>query len=193
MDDISSKDLLILKEKARTYRGSFKVPLDQIDFEVASFHPRQQDPKNTARLLQSFSLEGCNRLQPENFISALVDADHLAPQAVFSDRHFAEPPSLSSGCKVVCLDGYHRVQAAREFLAGDERWWAANLYIDGSIISDSWRSVSGHIPIWLWPRYQSAYKDCPARTGFRISRVFRWGYLSPHSYLGIRGWFASQT
>jgi len=44
MDEISSNDLLILKEKARTYRGSFKVPLDQISLEGTSHDTRQHDP-----------------------------------------------------------------------------------------------------------------------------------------------------
>jgi hypothetical protein len=131
MDDISSDDLLILKEKARTYRGSFKIPLEKIELQTTTHNTRQRDPKNIIRLLESFALEGCNRLQPENYISVLVDGVEPPSQTEFPNSNFKEPPTLTFESTVVCLDGHHRIQAAREFLAGEDRWWVADLYSNG--------------------------------------------------------------
>ncbi len=134
MDEISSNDLLILKEKARTYRGSFKVPLDQISLEGTSHDTRQHDPKNARRLLESFALEGCNKLQPENYISVLVNGADLPSQNLHSNTYFEEPPAFAFKRHVICLDGHHRIQAAREYLAREDRWWVANVYADGNVI-----------------------------------------------------------
>jgi len=134
MDEISSNDLLILKEKARTYRGSFKVPLDQISLEGTPHDTRQRDPKNVTRLLESFALEGCNKLQPENYISVLVNGADLPSQNILPNTYSEEPPAFASKSSVVCLDGHHRIQAAREYLAGEDRWWVAHVYSDGKVI-----------------------------------------------------------
>ena len=131
MDDISSEDLLILKEKARTYRGSFKISLENIELQTTTHNTRQRDPKNIARLLESFALEGCNRLQPENYISVLVDGVELPSQIEHPSSNYNEPPTLTLQGTVLCLDGHHRIQAAREFLAGEDRWWVADLYLNG--------------------------------------------------------------
>lgn len=133
MDETSSKDLLILEERARTYRGPFKVSLGHISLEDTPHDTRQRDPKNVTRLLESFALEGCNKLQPENYISVLASGVDLPSQNILSKSYLEEPSSFAPKSNVVCLDGHHRIQAAREYLAGEDRWWVANVYSDGKV------------------------------------------------------------
>ena len=156
MENISSDDLQILREKSRTFCGSFKVPLSKLKLEDIPDNPRQLDPKNVANLLQKFSLEDCNRLDPEHYVSALVSRADL-PQGLQSDNNsFKEPQHFDPQHSLVCIHGKHRLEAARQFLAGDERWWVTDLYSEG-------------VTLWIWllgssltvfSRHQCSDKEC---------------------------------
>ena len=134
IDNISSDNLLILKEKTRIYRDFFKISLENIELQITTHNTRQRDSKNIARLLESFALESCNRLQPENYISVLVDGVELPLQIEHSSSNYNKSPTLTLQKTVLCLNGHHRIQAARKFLAGENRWWIADLYLNNIAI-----------------------------------------------------------
>ena len=131
MENISPNDLQILQEKSRTFCGSFKIPLSKLKLEDIPDNPRQLDPKNVANLLEKFNLEDCNRLDPENYVSALVSRADL-PQALQPDnKFFKKSQHFDPQHSLVCIHGKHCLEATQQFLAGDERWWVSDLYSDG--------------------------------------------------------------
>ncbi len=128
MDNLSSNDLQIFREKSRTFCGSVKIPLDKICHEELPNNPRQFNEKNVTTLLDFFRWEGCLRLDPEHYVPALISRS-----AVPRDLHpGGELPRLNPEHPVVCLHGRHRLEAARKFFTGDEnRWWVVDLYSRG--------------------------------------------------------------
>ncbi|KAL9132046.1 MAG: hypothetical protein Q9217_000174 [Psora testacea] len=130
MENISPDDLQILQEKSRTFCGSFKIPLSKLKFEDIPDKPRQLDWKNVANLVRKFGLEDCKRLEPEHYVSALVSRADLPQGLRADDKLFQEPQHFDPQQPLICIDGEHRLEAADQFLAGEERWWVANLYSD---------------------------------------------------------------
>jgi hypothetical protein len=130
MGDVSDSDLQILREKSRTFLGAFKIPLSKLRLEDIPQNPRQRDDKNVSNLIETFDLARCKKLQSEqNYVSALISRTDL-PQGnrynAFDEPQYFDPPQ-----PLICLEGEHRLKAADKFLAGEERWWVANLYSDG--------------------------------------------------------------
>ena len=54
MNNLSSNDLQIFREKSRTFCGSVKIPLDKICHEELPYNPRQFNEKNVTTLLGFF-------------------------------------------------------------------------------------------------------------------------------------------
>ncbi len=128
MDDISLDNLLILKEKTRIYRDFFKISLEKIELQTTTHNTWQQDSKNVIKLLKSFALEDCNRLQLENYIFVLMDRVKLSSQTKFFNNNFKKSSTLTFESIVVCLDDYYRIQATQEYFAEENRQWIADLY-----------------------------------------------------------------
>jgi len=131
MANVPPNDLQILREKGRTFCGSFKIPLSKLKLEEIPDNPRQFDPKNAAKLLERFHLEKCNRLEPEHYVSALVSKADLPQSLQPHSNPFEEPQHFDPPQPLPCIDGEHRLEAANRFLAGEDRWWVANLYSNG--------------------------------------------------------------
>ena len=128
MNNLTSRDLQISREKSRTFCGSVKIPLDKICHEELPNNTRQFNEKNVTTLLGFFRSEGCLRLDPEHHVPALVSRSAV-PQGVTPG---GEPPRFDPEYPVVCLHGRHRLEAARKFLVGNEdRWWVVDLYSRG--------------------------------------------------------------
>jgi len=137
MKNIFSNNLQILQKKSWTFCRSFKIPLSKLKLEDIPDNPRQLDSKNVANLLKKFNLKDCNRLNPENYVSALVSRADL-PQALQPDnKFFKEPQHFDPQHSLVCIHEKHRLEAAQQFLAGDKQWWVLNLYSDG-------------VTLWVW-------------------------------------------
>ncbi len=92
MDNLSSNDLQIFREKSRTFCGSVKIPLDKICHEELPHNPRQFNEKNVTTLLDFFRSEGCLRLDPENYVPALISRSAV-PRALHPG---GEPPRFVS-------------------------------------------------------------------------------------------------
>lgn len=128
MDNLSSNDLQIFREKSRTFCGSVKIPLDKICHEELPNNPRQFNEKNVTTLLDFFRSEGCLRLDPEHYVPALISRSAV-PRGLHPG---GEPPRFNPEHPVVCLHGRHRLEAARKIFTGDEdRWWVVDLYSRG--------------------------------------------------------------
>ncbi|KAH8800830.1 hypothetical protein F5884DRAFT_862755 [Xylogone sp. PMI_703] len=124
---LSGKALQIFREKSRAFYGSAKVSLDKLQHEELPYNPRQKDDKNIERLVRIFRSDGCDPLDPENHVPVLVSRRILPrePFRVGDDYQVFDPDQ-----PLVYLEGRHRIEAARKFLEGDDRWWVVDLYSD---------------------------------------------------------------
>ena len=132
-----SNELQILREKKQAFCGAFKIPLNKLKLEQTPENPRQIDAKNVTNILERFHLEKCNRLEPERYVSALISRAESPHNLRPHTDPFEEPQHFNPPQALLCLDGEHRLEAANRFLAGEDRWWVANLYFDGTICQPS--------------------------------------------------------
>lgn len=128
METLSGRDLQIFREKSRAFCGSVKIPLDKLRGEELPHNPRQFDEKNVTRLLDIFNKDDCQRREPDNHVPVLIPRSALpeGPLRVGVDLQLFNPDY-----PLTYLHGRHRLEAARKFLSGNDRWWVADLYSDG--------------------------------------------------------------
>lgn len=130
-----------LSEKSRTFCGSAKVSISQLCHEDLLTNPRQLDPKNVARLKNIYLLEGCHRLDSEHHVPALINEASLdrALRAATISRSALKgleaPEQLVLEGELTVLHGRHRLEAAKDFLSADDKWWVVDLYLEGKMIS----------------------------------------------------------
>ena len=127
----------LLAERGRLFYGSVKVWMSQLVYEDLLTNPRQLDPKNVNRLREIYQLEGCRRFDPEHRIPALIDELTLnrglqkAGIAPATLNSFAEPQLLGFEKGIIYLHGRHRLEAAKDFLEADDKWWVVDLFSEG--------------------------------------------------------------
>lgn len=135
----TNEELRKFEKKQSCFRGSAKIHLKHINFECDDLY---LDPKNVARLLQVFQLEGCFRLDLEHHIPAIIDEDELRrslqKSGIASGDLFRRqaPPTLdldTSTTTLKCLHGRHRIEAAKEHLLPGDKWWTVDLYSNGTL------------------------------------------------------------
>ncbi len=124
-------------ERERLFCGSVKVPIFKLVAEDVLTNPRQLDPKNVARLRNIFLLEGCQRLDPQHHVPVLINQATLG-QALRSSnipraslKSLDEPQLLSLDGVITYLHGRHRLEAAKDVLKADDKWWVVDVYLDG--------------------------------------------------------------
>ena len=143
-----------LEKKFSSFRGSARIHLKHLHFEEPSDKSMSLhlDPKNVARIIKIFELEGCLRMEEEHRIPAIIEdgllqealrLSSLTNTALVSAR---VPPELQlpQSIKLNCLHGRHRIAAAQEFLLPGNKWWTVDLYSGGSsaVYSDLDRSTN---------------------------------------------------
>lgn len=126
------------EEKQSCFRGSAKIHLKHLKYEnvVKEDDRLFLDPKNIARLIQVYQLEGCLRLDIEHHVPAIIKEKDLQTSLKLSNVDPADlfkrglPPELefSGDVTLVCLHGRHRLEAAKEFLLPGDKWWIVDLY-----------------------------------------------------------------
>ena len=128
-----------LKQR-HAFCGSIKCPIRRLRYEFIAVDPRQLDPKNVARLLGIFKLEGCRRLEPQNHVPALISRTSLnalleyVPGGLSSlNLHDETPVHVDPNHDLTCLHGRHRIEAAKKYLHPDDKWWIVDLYADGKM------------------------------------------------------------
>ncbi len=130
-----------LENKSSSFRGSAKIHLKHLLFEEPkdvslSLH---LDPKNVARLIKIFELEGCLRLEEEHRVPAIINDAILQEAISSSSLTNAEllttgvPPELQlpQSTRLNCLHGRHRIAAAQQILLPGNKWWTVDLYTEG--------------------------------------------------------------
>lgn len=116
-----------------------RVELDALNFEHALFgEHREPLAENVTHLIRVFRVEGCKRLEEGNFVEAQVNRRDL--DAALASENLTLPQHPPEDWRkfpflrlrsIDCLNGLHRVLAARKFLNKNDRWWIARLYTDG--------------------------------------------------------------
>jgi len=126
-------------ERSRAYLGRAKILIHKLVFEVDKFcEARPLDGKNVSRLHNIFELEGCSRLNPDNYVPTLINRKVLTGAL---GKGGSLDVSLG-GCEelsllkveepLICLHERHRLAAAtRYFFQPEQKWWIVNLYLDG--------------------------------------------------------------
>ncbi|KAH8792221.1 hypothetical protein F5882DRAFT_290887, partial [Hyaloscypha sp. PMI_1271] len=129
MEGLSATDLEIFREKSRAFIGSVKMPLDELRHEELPENLRQLDEKNVARLLGIFENPkvGCKRRDSDNHVPVLIPRSALPSRPLRVDNDFQ---LLNPDHSLPLLHGRHRIEAARKFFKGNDRWWIADLYSD---------------------------------------------------------------
>ena len=131
-----------LENKSSSFRGNAKIHLKHLQFDESkevslSLH---LDPKNVARLIKIFELEGCLRLEEEHRIPAIINDATLQQALISSSLTNADllttgvPPELQlpRSTRLNCLHGRHRIAAAQQILLPGNKWWTVDLYTEGS-------------------------------------------------------------
>jgi hypothetical protein len=133
-EDFAAKKLLC-------YRGIARLPLHALKYEhkIVQEKHRKISHENVIRLEKKYEQVGCERLQEENVINAIVkDGDLIAAlsthgMSLDEMRHLRWPqdaPALQIE-DVQCLSGIHRIEAARHFLDENDKWWIVRLFSYG--------------------------------------------------------------
>ena len=135
MENRQTIDQEIFACKTQHFLGTARVPIGKLEFPQVPSLCREMNEKNVARLLHIFKLEGCLRLEAENHVSAIIDPA-LSTNAVLKSGLDVNTLSKSSEPRllpnpdfnVACLNGRHRVAAARRFLDPYDDWWTVDFY-----------------------------------------------------------------
>ncbi|KAF2103253.1 hypothetical protein NA57DRAFT_72229 [Rhizodiscina lignyota] len=127
------------REATKYFVGIARVKLSSIDLNHtwARHHHRPVSQARVDGLKRIFSRQGCLRDVTKNFIVANVSARAIAAalgkvNGTENDLHAAsdKAPLVIDG--TWCLEGFHRIEAARQHLnpADDEQWWTVRLFQD---------------------------------------------------------------
>lgn len=128
-------------EREEKFRGTAKVDLNDLTFA----HPpiRKYSAKNEEWLLSAFQTDGCSPLLVDHHIPAVIDHASLQDAISISNTssntllskhsHYWPKLTFKQGFKLLCLQGRHRVGAARKHLEEGYRWWIVDLYSDGKM------------------------------------------------------------
>lgn len=125
-------------QKQSRFYGSAKIHLKHLVFPQLS-NALTLDAKNIERLTQIFRLEGCQRLDIEHHVPAVINDDilsqclHHSGLGLENLRRQGSPPSLEfpENFTLECLHGKHRIAAAKDILLPGNKWWIVDLYSDG--------------------------------------------------------------
>lgn len=107
------------------FLGTFRIHLDHLSFDWIP--TAYLDEKNVERLELAFKKD-CQRLLKENRISAVINKSSLGKATPRGHENSIISLSFDSEVRLKCLNGKHRIAAAKGILYGEDRWWSVNLY-----------------------------------------------------------------
>jgi len=132
------EELRFEAEKKEKYKGTACIRLEWLHF--GSAEARELDIKNVDRLKQNFRKD-CDRLNAKNHILAVISKRDLdtaiqisgiTEEALLTDAQSSYPElAFWVGYQLECLQGRHRIQAAKEALSLTDKWWTVDLYLAG--------------------------------------------------------------
>ncbi|KAF4344402.1 Intracellular transport USO1 [Fusarium beomiforme] len=149
-NQIESVEQQLYQDRGIYFRGTARIRFANLRF--GNLCPREPNQKIATQLKERFSGEGCLRLEPKNHIPAVISKDTLevciraspnVSQDVLLENNGKQPPELRlpENCMVECLQGLHRIAAAKEFLPRRDWWWTIDLYLEAGL--DALRIMPG--------------------------------------------------
>ncbi len=136
--EVDENEAEIASIEHRCFKGLARVKLSALKFDQQGH--RELSANIVARLHKIFAIEGCLRLDNENFISAVITSDALRNAIAESNLESQSLCQQDDGsipflglASVDCLHGLHRVAAARGYLDENDQWWTVRLYSDGTL------------------------------------------------------------
>ena len=134
-----SFDTTLQNARHRLFIGTVRIRLDKIIFP----DDISLKNENIDRLVHIFKIQDCLRLEPQNHLSALIDAaaldDYLRCSSLRREQlrplSSDTPPELRLPANRVlsCQQGQSRIAAAKVLLQGQNRWWTVDLYLKGDL------------------------------------------------------------
>jgi len=135
------EDIRLDAEKRVKYKGTARIKLKWLHFQWDE--PRELDTKNVERLKSTFSKD-CRRLDIHNHVPAVInqkDLDTALNESGISAENLLgnSYPELvfPADYRLECLHGRHRIQAGKEVLRREDKWWTVDLYLASKIIFES--------------------------------------------------------
>lgn len=140
----SSNDQELATLKIESYRGIARIPLDSLDFKhsLVQRQHREISLQNVHRIRGIFERTGCLRFDGDNIVNAII-ADSDLKEALESANITAasfqscqwpiDAPRLNL-TRVKCLSGLHRIEAAKDFLDENDKWWIVRLFSESKCI-----------------------------------------------------------
>jgi hypothetical protein len=139
------QDESIHNERNKQYLGTARIDLSCLQaFIEDDFRPNQprddrSEKMRVKRLVRIFAFEGCLRLEPEHHVDALISQSELNEALKLSSktpddlRSKGIPPKLDfrPSKQLKCLNGRHRLKAAKKVLEKGDDWWVVDLYSNG--------------------------------------------------------------
>ena len=127
--------------KLLCYRGIARLPLQALNYDhkIVREKHREISHENVKRLENRYEQVGCERLQEENVINAIVkDSDLVAALSTqgmsLDDMRRLQWPQDAPALEmehVRCRSGRHRLEAARRYLNEHEQRWIVRLFSYG--------------------------------------------------------------
>lgn len=162
-------------ELDRHFHGYARVKLENVDFDSG----RELDDRKVKRLLGIFKKQGCERKKTTNAISVLVAKGALGnvltqQNSSGSGVHFIVPALLPHlNVKVLCLQGKHRICAARKFLKNADRWWTAKVFDAGKAFqSRPGVQTNATVQIFHSPLKSISGMKIPTHSSIRMEKYF---------------------
>ncbi|KAJ6201926.1 hypothetical protein J3E72DRAFT_180998 [Bipolaris maydis] len=182
-------------KKAKSFLGRAQIDLRRLQFGVALRNEHREESKKAQnRLLKVFEFEGCRRLDPENFVDALISRECF-DTALFRkgitleafkescstvDDCVQTPIKLDLNTSIQCLNGLQRIRAAEAFLDNNDKWWIVNLYEDATFE----RTLETHL-------YESYNHEQQYTDGIIFRNIRR--YARVHDTENEKKWWARLT
>ncbi|KAM9873936.1 hypothetical protein VDGL01_12000 [Verticillium dahliae] len=127
------------RDRGMSWRGTARVRFAHLHF--GNLCPRKPNEKIITHLKETFKIEGCLRLEPKNHIPAVISQKMLntcvsvstdMSQSMLLENPKKEPPLLKfpDGVTIECLQGLHRISAAKGLLPRRDWWWTVDLYLE---------------------------------------------------------------
>ncbi len=126
------------------FQGTTRIYLRYLEFARSKYNATSDlylDTKNISRILQIFYIEGYHRLDPTNYIPALIGYNILercllrlgVTKEDLLRRHTPPFLELEDDTRLVYLYSRHRIAAAQDYLLPLDKWWTVDLYSEGRI------------------------------------------------------------
>jgi hypothetical protein len=131
----------LYEDRGKAFRGTAKVRFEALSFNQPN---RELRIKIIDHLKEKFQREGCIRLEAKNYIPAVISQASLdaamrasnITQSLLVENRGSDLVQLNfpRNVTVECLQGLHRIAAAKLMLPQSDWWWVIDIYVDGIVI-----------------------------------------------------------